>query len=76
MLCLIENHHNDQGWVKSFRYLKEFKKTIIDNNKQKFIELIEERDRNLFHLRGDKYSVERFLLYCEVGIEKFNLGVK
>lgn len=80
MNCIIADNHNDQGWIIAFKWLKTIKSSVINNHPRKFKKLIftdkKIKDRNLFHLKGDRHSLEKFNLYCQLGLEKFNLGVK
>lgn len=80
MNCIIVDNHNDQGWIIAFRWLKKVEDAVVNNHPRKFKRLIfietKIKDRNLFHLQGDRHSLERFNLYCQIGIDKFKFGVK
>ena len=68
-------HHNDQGWIISFRWLKDIKNSVINNNIKQFNKFIfeekEVKDRNLFYLQGDSSSLKRFNDLVAKGLSKF-----
>jgi hypothetical protein len=70
----IFDNHNDLGWQYAQRWLRAGEKAYKENEKDSFVIFLKMRERELFHLIGDNKSNEKFLLLCELGLSKFNIG--
>lgn len=69
-----DKQKKEDKWKESFKYLKELETAFNNNNKEKFIELLRERDKRMTGFGGDEKSRDKFLKLVNQGIKKFNAG--
>lgn len=68
--------NKEQGWKIANTWLKKLIYYYFKNNKKMWLELLQDRNKYLYYLNGDINATEKFFLCCQLGLEKFNLGVK